>query len=382
MKKTIRFLILAGVIGAVVVVGMRVVASRKAQQAAAVSASATGDVLEFAASDMVSVKPVALQQGLPISGSLRAVRTALIKARVAGELMDLQVREGDAVKAGQVLARIDPTEYQRRLRQAQEQAEAAKAQIDIAQRQFDNNRALVDQGFISKTALDTSLASLQSAQATYRAAVAGADVARKALEDSQMVAPFSGWVAARSAQNGERLAIDARIVELVDLSQLEVEATLSAADSVSVRLGQTARLTVEGQGHAVTARVQRINPSAQVGSRSVLVYLQINDVTGLRQGLFAEGILGTDRRTVLAVPVNAVRTDQPAPYVQVLDDNKVRHVAVQLGARGTVSDDPQSENWVEVQGLGEGSQVLGAHVGRLREGTAVKITAPSKAAGG
>lgn len=382
MKKIVRILLVAGVIGALVVVGMRVVVSRKAQQAAAQSAPTLNEVLEFAASDSLEVQPKALQLGLPISGSLRAVRTAFIKARVAGELMDLQVREGDAVTAGQVLARIDPTEYQRRLRQAQEQAEAAKAQIDIAQRQFDNNRALVDQGFISKTALDTSLATLQSAQATYRAAVAGADVARKALEDSQMLAPFSGWVAARTAQNGERLAIDTRILELVDLSQLEIEATLSAANSVSVRTGQTALLTVEGQGRAVTARVQRINPSAQSGSRSVLVYLQVSDVTGLRQGLFAEGVLGTERRTVLAVPVNTVRTDQPRPYVQVIEDNKVRHVPVQLGARGAISDDPQSESWVEVQGLQAGSRVLGAHVGRLREGTTVKFTAPPKAAGG
>jgi RND family efflux transporter MFP subunit len=373
MKKAIRFLLVVGVLVAVVVVGLRVLASRKAQPAAALNAPSANDVLEFAASDMVAVKPQPLQLGLPISGSLRAVRTAQVKARVAGELMDLQVREGDAVKAGQVLARIDPTEYQRRVRQAQEQAEAAKAQVDIAQRQFDNNRALVEQGFISKTALDTSVATLQSAQATYRAALAGADVSRKALEDSQLLAPFSGWVASRAAQNGERLAIDARILELVDLSQLEVEATLSAADSVKVRIGQ---------GHTVAARVQRINPSAQAGSRSVLVYLQISEVTGLRQGLFAEGVLGTDQRTVLAVPVKTVRTDQPAPYVQVIEDLKVRHVPVQLGARGTAREDPQSENWVEVQGLREGSQVLGAHVGRLREGTPVKITTPAKAAGG
>ena len=382
MKKAVRFLLVVGVLVAVVVVGMRVLASRKAQPAVALNAAPANDVLEFAASDMVAVKPQALQLGLPISGSLRAVRTAQVKARVAGELMDLQVREGDAVKAGQVLARIDPTEYQRRVRQAQEQAEAAKAQVDIAQRQFDNNRALVEQGFISKTALDTSVATLQSAQATYRAALAGADVSRKALEDSQLLAPFSGWVASRAAQNGERLAIDARILELVDLSQLEVEATLSAADSVKVRIGQTAHLSVEGQGQMVSARVQRINPSAQTGSRSVLVYLQISEVTGLRQGLFAEGVLGTEQRTALAVPVKTVRTDQPAPYVQVIEDLKVRHVPVQLGARGTAREDPQSENWVEVQGLREGSQVLGAHVGRLREGTPVKITTPVKAAGG
>ena len=119
--------------------------------------------IEIARTDITVLEAQRLQQGLPISGTLRAVQSAVVKARVAGELLDLQVREGDSVQAGQVLARIDPTEFQRRVRQAEEQAEAARAQIDIAQRQFDNNRALVDQGFISKTALQTSQATLAGA---------------------------------------------------------------------------------------------------------------------------------------------------------------------------------------------------------------------------
>ncbi|NDB75998.1 MAG: efflux RND transporter periplasmic adaptor subunit, partial [Verrucomicrobia bacterium] len=121
------------------------------------------------------------------------------------------VREGDRVQAGQILARIDPTEYQRRLLQAQETAEAANAQIEIAQRQFDNNRALVDKGFISKTALDTSLSNLKAAQSTYRAALAGAEVAQKALDDSVLKAPMSGVISARYAQPGERLAIEEQL---------------------------------------------------------------------------------------------------------------------------------------------------------------------------
>jgi RND family efflux transporter MFP subunit len=347
---------------------------RKAASTPKIAATVAPQHIEIARTDVTVLEKQRLQQGLPVTGTLRATQTAVIKARVAGELMDLQVREGDAVQAGQVLARIDPTEYQRRLRQAEEQAEAARAQIDIAQRQFDNNRALVDQGFISKTALDTSLATLQSAQATYRAAQAGAEVARKSLEDAVLKAPFAGVISARVAQPGERVSIDARVVELVNLGTLELEATLSAADSLGVRPGQTASLQIEGRAERFSARVQRINPSAQVGSRSVLVYLQLQGEPGLRQGLFAQGVIGTDVRDVLAVPLSSVRTDRVQPYVQLVQNNQVAQQTVQLGLRGARVDQPQAETWVEITGVAPGAQVLTGALGPLREGLPVQIT--------
>ena len=203
LSRTPLLIVLA--IAVAVGVGAWVMARKSASSSTAKASVSESQHIEIAQSDVTVVEKRRLQQGLPVSGTLRAVQSAVVKARVAGELMDLHVREGDSVQMGQVLARIDPTEYQRRLRQAEEQAEAARAQIDIAQRQFDNNRALVDQGFISKTALDTSLSTLQSAQATFRAAQAGADVARKSLDDSILKAPFTGLVSARVAQPGEQI---------------------------------------------------------------------------------------------------------------------------------------------------------------------------------
>jgi RND family efflux transporter MFP subunit len=311
-----------------------------------------------------------LAQGLPISGSLRAVNSALVKARVAGELQGLTVREGDVVKAGQVIAKVDATEYLARVDQAQQQADAAKAQIDIAQRQWDNNKKLVDQGFISKTALDTSLNNLTAAQATYKAAMAAVEVARKALDDTVLKAPISGLVSQRVAQPGERVGVDAKVIEIVDLSRLELEATLTAADSVNVRVGQKAQLQVEGRPQPVPAKVVRINPSAQAGSRSVLAYLQVEDAAGLRQGLFAQGTLGTGQVTALAVPLSAVRTDKPAPYVQVVENNQVAHKAVETGTRG----ESEGEVMVAVKGVAAGSLVIKGALGPLREGTQVKFT--------
>jgi RND family efflux transporter MFP subunit len=275
------------------------------------------------------------------------------------------------VQAGQVLARIEATEYQSRLRQAQDQAQAAQAQIDIAQRQFDNNKALVDQGFISKTALETSVANLNAARATHQATLAAADVARKTLDDTVLKAPISGLVAQRLAQPGERVAVDARIVEIVDLGRLELEAAVSASEAVQVRVGQVALLRVEGTTAPVQARVARINPGTQVGSRSVLVYLAVAPATALRQGLFAEGALGTGQLTALVVPLSALRTDKPAPYVQVIEHDQIVHKPVRPGARGDVA----GEAMVAVTGLAENAVVVTGAVGTLREGTAVKFTA-------
>jgi multidrug efflux system membrane fusion protein len=386
MKRWVKWAVVLVILLLVAGGVMRALSARKAQQQALAASSAAPDMgmVELAATDVVKAQQREVVQGLPVSGSLKAINSALIKARVAGELQGLAVREGDVVKAGQVIARIDAAEYQSRVRQAKEQAESAKAQVDVVQRQYDNNKALVDQGFISKTALDTSLANLNAAQSTYKAALAATEVAAKSVDDTILKAPISGQVSQRLAQPGERVGIDTRIVEIVDLSRLELEATLSATDSMDVRVGQSAQLQIEGSRQPVTAVVARINPSAQAGSRSVLAYLSIDNpgATGegsappLRQGLFAQGTLGTARASLLSVPVSAVRTDKPAPYVQAIENGVVVHKSVELGTRGTAGTDAV----VAVKGLADGAVIVRGEIGALREGTKVRFTQLAAAA--
>lgn len=379
MHRWIKWAVALVIILIIVAGVMRALYARKDQQQvlAASNAAKEQQLIELAATDVLTVQAREVLQGLPISGALKAVNSAVIKARVSGELRGLTVREGDFVKAGQVMARIEATEYQSRVRQAQEQAESAKAQTEVAQRQYDNNKALVEQGFISKTALDTSLANLNAARSTYKAALAATEVAAKSVEDTVLKSPISGQVSQRLAQPGERVGIDARIIEIVDLSSLELEATLSATDSMRVRVGQTAELQIEGSQQPITAQVVRINPSAQAGSRSVLAYLSLNSGAAtssppvvLRQGLFAQGTLGTARAVLLSVPVSAVRIDKPAPYVQAIENNVVAHKTVELGARGTVN----GEAVVATKGLPENALVIRGNIGSLREGTQIRFT--------
>ncbi|RQO83624.1 efflux RND transporter periplasmic adaptor subunit [Acidovorax sp. FJL06] len=361
----------------------RAMAARQAQQKALAEATAqrAAAPLQLGADEVLPVQPLNLPLGVPVSGALRAVDSAMVKARVGGELQGLTVREGDSVKVGQEVARIDPTEARARLRQAQQQADAAKSQVDINQRQYTNNRALVDQGFISSTALVTSQASLEAAQSSYQAAVSAADVARKALEDTVLKSPINGQVAQRLAQPGERVAVDARIIEVVDLSRLELEALLTPADSVAVRVGQKAQLSIEGVPTPVQATVVRINPSAQAGSRTVPVYLRVEQAPAgggalLRQGLFVQGMLDTGRADVLAVPLDAVRTDKPAPYLQTLKDGRVAYAEVKTGTRAVVN----GQTLVAVEGVPAGTPVVAGRIGQLREGTAVSIAGSTTAA--
>jgi RND family efflux transporter MFP subunit len=366
---------LAGLVAALLVAGtLRTLSARHARQVALEAQQAaqkTQVSIALAASDLVQVKPLELQQTVLISGPIKAVNTALVKARVPGELRDLTVREGDAVRAGQLLARIDPTESDARVRQARQQAAAAKAQVAIAQRSFDNNQALVAQGFISSTALASSQASLDAAQASYQAAQSGADLAAKALDDTVLRAPIAGQISQRLVQPGERVPVDARIVEIVDNRQLELEASLNAADSLLVKMGQSAELTLDGTHQVIHAKVVRINPSASVGSRAVLVYLALKPDANLRHGLFAQGSLNVGALTTLALPLSAVRTDKPQPYVQRVSQNQVQHANVTLGVRGKLADLPM----VAVTGVAEGSVVIDGTVGSLRVGTLVTTTA-------
>ncbi|MDP3107282.1 efflux RND transporter periplasmic adaptor subunit [Hydrogenophaga sp.] len=374
----IKWLLLIALVLGIALGVTRALGKRKATNEAAMAAAESlqkTPTYTLSPTDVVTVQNIELTQTIALSGSVDALQSAAIKAKTAGEIQGLSKREGDSVKAGEVVARIDSTEAQARVRQATRQAESAQAQVAIARRTFDNNQALVRQGFISNTALDTASANLASAEATHQAALAALDIARKSLADTTLRSPLTGQISARLVQNGERVGIDTRVLDVVDLSGFEMEAAIAPADAVSVQVGQTARLTIEGQPEPVEAIVARINPSVQAASRSVLVYLRVPALPGMRQGLFAQGHIVTGSVTALAVPISAVRNDKPQPYVQVVREGAVVHVPLQPGATGLQGSEPMRA----VEGLPAGTQLLRAQAGLIREGTAVRLNAPATA---
>ena len=328
--------------------------------------------LEFLASEIVTTEPAELRQVMLLTGTLRAVDQVTVKAKVAAEVRAVMVREGEAVKAGQVVVKMDSAEYDARVAQARGNLNNARAQLDIASKTRDNNLALVEKGFISKNAFDNSASQYAAARASVDAAQGALDIVLKSLNDTINHAPISGLVSVRHVQPGEKVAIDSRLIEIVNLQKLELEAAVPSSEIEQVSVGQTVVLRVEGLAAQFEGKVVRINPSTQAGSRSIPVYVQVaNPQNLLRVGMFADGKLLLNRKSgVLALPQSAIRKVNGGSFVFTIINNKIERVPVTLGSSGWVGD----EYRIEISsGLDFGAQVIRADMGNLIPGTAVRI---------
>jgi membrane fusion protein (multidrug efflux system) len=337
--------------------------------------------LEFSAADIVTVTPGPLARNVPITGTLRPVNQTIVKAKVAGELRELQVREGDPVKQGQVLGRIDLTEYQARLAERQAQLVAAESQVSQARRTLDNTTALKDRNFVSQSALDAARSGWEVSVGNRDAVAAQLTLARKAMGDAMLIAPIGGVVAERFAQPGEKLPIDGRVLSIVDLSRMEIEAPVPAAEIGSVRIGQSITLKVEGVSQAQIGKIVRIAPATQAGTRSVPVYIAMeNRDPSVRAGLFAQGRLAIDQREgVITVPAAAIRDAGARTFVYAIVADKLVERDVQTGLR---DDSRSGGDRVEIlSGVSAGDRIVATNLGRLRVDSPVRILA-SRAEGG
>jgi RND family efflux transporter MFP subunit len=369
-NRTARRLIFAALAGTAIAVGAVAAVGQRGKPADPALPSAARPQLEFLSDDLYLVETRALEARLALTGTLAPLVEATLKAKVAGELVEVAAREGQSVQRGQVLARIDPTEVRARVAGRSADLEAARAQLSLAQKNRATQRALLDKGFISQNAFDATQSNYDVARARLAAAQAELAVAKKSLGDAVLYAPFSGIVSQRLAEPGERVALDARIVSLVDLSRLELEAAVPAAAIAQVRVGQKIQFRVDGFGaRGFTGQIERINPATAAGSRSINVYAAIDNADGeLRAGMFAQGTLALARHeNALTVPVSALREEGGQPYVYAIVDGAVRRKPVRVGP----SDDTGTVQVLE--GLAAGERIVKANLGGLREGAFARV---------
>lgn len=340
--------------------------------AVAVSGQTAPSTLEFLPADIAEVGNTEIRKLLALSGALRAINQAAVKARVAGDITEVLVREGEAVQAGQILIKMDSSDYLARQEQAKGALTAAQGQLEIARLARDNNKALLEKSFISKNAYDNTNSQYAIALANVDSAKAALNVAQKALADTVIRAPISGMISNRMVQPGEKISPDNRLLDVVDLRMLEMEAPVPTLDIASIKIGQSVQLKIEGVQTAVDGQVVRINPATTAGSRSIMAYVQVaNPDTILRAGMFGEAQLVVDKKSeVLTVPETAIQYEAEQAFVYAIENNVLQQKPVKLGLRG----ENQGKPVVEVlSGLAPQAKIVKANLGRLRAGVAVKL---------
>ena len=354
------FLIVAGV----VVLGGSLVGYRMTQAKKEDPKSAPKVVLEFTPADVALVEMRELQRTLILSGSLSPLTQSTVRSKVPGEVQKMLVREGDRVAEGQVIATIDTADLKARVDAQVAALEESKAKASLAQKNRENNQQLLRQNFISQNAYDTTQSAYDAAAAAVKSADAQVRIAEKAMQDAVVRAPIGGVISRRMVNAGEKVGIDSPLFTVVDLSRMEIEAPAPASEIPSVKVGQVAQFRVDGFGDRVfEGRIERINPAADPGSRSITLYVSVANRDGvLKGGMFAKGNLILDKAPPAAVvPAGAVREEAGQAYVFTIENGKIARRAVTTGLR--------EEGLVEVRsGLERGIPVVRARITDLKPG--------------
>jgi len=341
--------------------------ARAAGQAAAAKpdAAASAPPLEFRANEVVQPVLASLPERITFSGPLVAPNSAVLRARTSGTLLALSVAEGDRVKAGQVLARIDMAELAPRIAERNAMLDSARASLDQAERSHASNQRLAAQNFISPNALDSSRAQLDTARAALAAAQATLETTRVGQRDAVLLAPIAGIVAKRHVLPGEKVSAEQQVLTIVDLARLELAASVGTHAVARLQPGMPVQVRVEGLDAVLAGQLLRIAPAAEAGTRAIgLTVALANAQERLRAGQYAVGeVLLADPRQRLLLPATAVDSSAGQTHVWVITGGRLARRAVTLGRR-----DETGARVEVVEGITSDMQVLGARFDNLREG--------------
>jgi membrane fusion protein, multidrug efflux system len=327
--------------------------------------------LEFAAADVVRLERRQLAVDVDVTGTVQAISQTTVRAKVAAEVKRVLVREGDKVRTGQTVAEFDTSMLRAQLAERTAALASARAQLDNAKRTRDSNAELVKQNFISKSAFDNAEGTYQAQSAAVSQAEAQLEQTEIALGDAVVRSPIAGTVSKRHVQPGEKVGFDAPLLSIVDLSDLEVAAQASLQDIAKIQPGMPAIVQVEGlPERSFSGKVERINPSAEPGTRSISVYVSLkNEESLLKAGMFARVRLTLNAdREVAALPVSAVRGDGANTYVWIVAGGRLERRPVSIGAR-----DPRSSMVEILAGVQPTEVVLATKFDQLEHGRAAKV---------
>jgi RND family efflux transporter MFP subunit len=354
----------------------------------------------------VQVAETPIGETVTVNGTLAVYDQATVGTKVAGRLQSISVDFGTVVRKGQAIAKLEPQDYELRVQQAEAalaQARArvglapeggddkvavdqtgtvreAKAVLDESKAKRDRAARLINQGIIPKAEMDTADADYKVAMSRYQDAVeeirnrqgvlaqrrSELNLARQQLADTILYAPMTGVVQQKRASTGEYLAAAAPVVDIVQIDPLRLRVDVPERESHKIHIGQSVRVTVEGDPDAYLGTVKRLSPSISQQNRVLSVEADVRNNGHLKPGAFVKAEIVTDQASTAAtVPTSAIVTFAGIEKVITVEGGKAVEKVVMTGRRG--------QDWVEIKsGINVGQQVI-VNPGNLQSGQAVQV---------
>jgi len=323
--------------------------------------------------DVIVAEERAFGQGPVVSGSLQPEQRAQLRAEVAGIVLDVLHDNGDLVKDGDVLVRIDSTALRDQLLSAEASERAAKDALDQARRQLERMQTLSGKGLVTTQNLEEAESLRNQAQSALASAHARVVEARQQLSKTTVRAPFDGVVSARQVSAGDTAQLGKELLEVMVPGTMRLEGLIAADQVGRVNAGDAVEFRVNGYpGHAFRGRVDRVNPIANAATRQVGVMVDIEPTeTDLVAGLYAEGRIEVARRDAVTAPESALLREGDDAFVWEIEDGILHRRQVETGEQ-----DPRSGVVEILAGVEAGDRLLRRPLGALRDGARVEFAQP------
>lgn len=323
--------------------------------------------------NVIVAKQDQIVAGPIVSGDLRPEREAVLRAQLGGSVLEVRFKEGQSVKQGAVMGRIEARTLEDTRRSIESAVRSAETQLQVAEAEMKRTQQLVTAGALAAREVDLSRNTVTSAEAQLADARARLVTAGKQLDDAIVRAPISGVVAQRLVNTGDIVTAGAELFTIVDPSSMRLEASVPSESLPELRIGAPVSFAVRGYEQRFEGRIDRIAPQTDAATRQLPIYVTIPNTSGrLIGGLFAEGRVVTASASGVVVPANAINVSGDEPWVARVVDNKVERVTVKLGLR-----DPRTERIQVLSGLNAGDTLLRGAAQGIAPGTPVQVSVPS-----
>jgi membrane fusion protein (multidrug efflux system) len=326
--------------------------------------------------DVLTVQSNSLASGPVITGAIQPERKADLRAEVSAVVLQVLKENGDPVKRGDVLVKLDETSIRDSLLSAEEALRAATQAHEQSQRALERLKTLRASGMTSAQALDDAEVRRNSALSEMSAARSRLAAARQQVGRTVVRAPFDGIVSERKVSNGDTAAIGKELLKVIDPTSMRFEGKVSADKIAAVKVGQPVMFRVNGYGEQqFSGVVKRIDPSANDVTRQVEVLVAFaNGAQPRVSGLYAEGRIDAETADALTLPESAMVRAGDKTYAWKVKGNTLARADLGVGTR-----DPRTGNFEIRNGLASGDTVLRHPSSNLKDGQKVELAAPAAA---